>query len=117
MSSTLERTFSELWDLLDGPELLQEYRFHPPRRWRADFAHLASRTLIEVEGGVWSKGRHVNPKGFMADAEKYLTATMDGWSVLRLTQPLITPDTIRRIIEYVRQRATSQYMARGMETT
>ena len=116
MSSTLESRFSELWNLLDGPELLPEYRFHPQRRWRADFAHPASMTLIEIEGGVWNRGRHLTPKGFMADAEKYLTAALDGWAVLRLTEPQIKPETLRHIIEYVRQRATSQHLAGGMET-
>lgn len=116
MSSTLESRFSELWKLLDGPELEQEYRFHPPRRWRADFAHLPSRTLIEIEGGVWNRGRHLTPKGFLNDADKYLTAALDGWSVLRLTEPQIKPETLRTIIAYVHQRATAQHLEGSMAT-
>ena len=47
----LEGRFLRLWESLGGPPLEKEFRFHPGRRWRADFAHLPSRTLIEVEGG------------------------------------------------------------------
>jgi tyrosyl-tRNA synthetase len=72
MSSPLEKRFLQLWQLQDGPELEHEYRFHPTRRWKADFAHIPSRTIFEIEGGVWCRGRHTSPKGFMADAEKYL---------------------------------------------
>ncbi len=102
--SHLEARFAAAWDALGGPPLVREYRFHPTRRWRADFAHLSSRTLIEIEGGVWSRGRHVSPQGFVKDAEKYLEAALAGWQVLRLTTKQLTTATIARIIAYVRDR-------------
>ena len=102
MSSPLEKRFLQLWQLQDGPELEQEYRFHPTRRWKADFAHIPSRTIFEIEGGVWCRGRHTSPKGFMADAEKYLTATLEGWTVIRLTSPQLTPDIVKKLIKHVR---------------
>ncbi len=105
-SSVLEARFLDLWTSLHGPELEQEFRFFPSRRWRADFAHVDSRTLIEIEGGIWSRGRHITPKGFQADAEKYLTATLNGWSVLRLTHAQLTKETILSIIGYVRRRVS-----------
>jgi len=69
--------------------------------WRADFAHVESRTLIEIEGGIYIQGRHNRPQGFAADAEKYLEATLDGWCVLRLTEPQITVPTVERIIRFI----------------
>lgn len=102
--SSLEARFLSLWREAQGPALEQELVFYPGRRWRADFAHTPSRTLIEIEGGVWNHGRHTSPKGFMADAEKYFAATLAGWSVLRLTAPMLTPETIKAIIEYVGRR-------------
>jgi len=48
--SRLERRFLLYWQSLGGPELEREFRFHPEREWRADFAHVVSRTLVEIEG-------------------------------------------------------------------
>ena len=101
-ASRLERRFLLYWQSLGGPELKREFRFHVERKWRADFAHLESRTLIEVEGGIYIQGRHNRPQGFAADAEKYLEAALDGWRVLRLTELQITAPMIERIIRYLR---------------
>lgn len=59
-------------------ECVREYRFHPTRRWRFDYAIPAHHIAIEVEGGVWTGGRHTSPKGFLGDIEKYNTATHMG---------------------------------------
>jgi hypothetical protein len=50
--SRLESRFELLWRALGGPVLAKEFRFHPVRKWRADFAHLPSHTLIEIEGTI-----------------------------------------------------------------
>ena len=96
--SRLEKRFEMLWKALGGPELEREFRFHPERRWRADFAHLPSRTLIEIEGGIYVHGRHNRGAGFAADLEKYLAATLDGWRVIRLGPDEITFDTVERVM-------------------
>ena len=61
----------------------REYRFHPERRWRFDFANPGLKLAVEVEGGVFQHGRHTRGSGFEKDAEKYNAAAMDGWMVLR----------------------------------
>ena len=99
--SRLERRFLLYWQSLGGPALEREFRFHRTRKWRADFAHLASRTLIEIEGGIYIQGRHNRPQGFAADAEKYLEAALDGWRVLRLTELQITAATVERIVRLI----------------
>ncbi len=101
--SPLERQFATLWQMLGGPELEREYRFEPLRRWRADFAHLASRTLIEIEGGLYQQGRHNRAHGYQADCEKYNWATMTGWRVIRLTSMMLTPDYVESIIQWVQE--------------
>ena len=103
-ASRLETKFALYWRGLGGPELKREFRFHAERKWRADFAHVESRTLIEVEGGIFIKGggRHNRAAGFIADAEKYLEAFLDGWNVVRLTEAQITAPNIERIIRRVR---------------
>ena len=101
--SPLERQFSDLWQMLGGPELKPQHKFEPMRRWRADFAHLASRTLIEIEGGLYQQGRHNRAHGYQADCEKYNWATMTGWRVIRLTSMMLTPDYVESIIQWVRE--------------
>jgi very-short-patch-repair endonuclease len=100
--SRLERKFELLWRTVDGPALQPEFRFHPTRKWRADYAHLESRTLIELEGGVWVGGRHNRAAGFVADAEKYLEAALGGWRVVRLVSSQLTLETVGRVAAAVR---------------
>jgi hypothetical protein len=67
------------------PGWFAEHKFCVSRRWRFDFAHVQRGIAIEIEGGVYSRGRHVRPKGFLGDMEKYNRATVLGWKVLRMT--------------------------------
>ena len=100
--SRLERKFELLWRALDGPALETEFRFHPTRHWRADYAHLESRTLIEIEGGVWMGGRHNRAAGFVADAEKYFEATLGGWRVVRLVDSQLSLENMGRLVLAIR---------------
>lgn len=64
---------------------MKEYRFHDTRRWRFDYAIPEHKIALEVEGGVWTGGRHIRAAGFLKDMEKYNTAAAMGWQVLRCT--------------------------------
>ena len=66
-------------------ECVKEFKFHPVRKWRCDYAVPEYKIALEVEGGVWTGGRHTSPKGFLGDIEKYNTATLMGWRVFRTT--------------------------------
>lgn len=102
------------WQSVSGPKLEEEFRFHPVRRWRADFVHHESMTLIEVEGGHWlgnsgklnpktgkpMKGRHTSGKGFEDDCEKYLEAALLGYKVIRLVSKQINAETLDRIARH-----------------
>lgn len=66
-------------------ECVKEFKFHPRRRWRFDYAIPEHKIAVEVEGGVWTGGRHTRPQGFLGDIEKYNTATLMGWRVFRTT--------------------------------
>lgn len=101
--SKLESKFLFLWRVAQGPPLEPEFQFHPERKWRADFAHPGSRTLIEIEGGIFlrSGGRHNRGGGYARDAEKYLEAALHGWTVLRLTERQLELDFIERIVAWL----------------
>ena len=66
-------------------EFEQEFKFHPTRKWRADFHLKGRKILVEVEGGIWSNGRHTRGKGYLGDLEKYNEATMMGYQVIRFS--------------------------------
>ena len=80
--SSLESKFDLLWSTIGGQPLGMEYRFHPVRKWRSDYVHYESHTLIEIEGGAWG-GRHCRGGGFVKDSEKYFEAAMMGFHVIR----------------------------------
>lgn len=67
------------------PEPVREHRFHPSRRWRFDLAWPDQLVAVEVDGGVWTGGRHVTGSGATKDAEKFSEAAAMGWRVLRVT--------------------------------
>ena len=63
----------------------REFKFCQDRKWRADFHLVDKMILIEVEGGIWSGGRHTRGKGYLGDLEKYNEATMMGYQVIRFS--------------------------------
>ena len=66
-----------------------EWKFHPKRRWRFDWAIIGAKPSmkigVEIEGGAWTQGRHTRGAGFVKDMEKYNHAALLGWRVLRFT--------------------------------
>lgn len=55
------------------------------RRWRWDIAWPAESFAVEIQGGVFSGGRHVQGSGFEADAEKHAAGLLLGWRLLVVT--------------------------------
>lgn len=106
--SDLERAFVTLWRQLGGPEPYEcEHRYHPTRRWRFDFAWPDVLVAVEVEGGVWVKGRHVRGVGFEQDCDKYNAAAWAGWAVFRLTGRMLEDDPaghLEPIMDLIRRR-------------
>jgi very-short-patch-repair endonuclease len=95
--------FQKLCKQTLGVEVEAEHRFAPPRKWRFDYAIVEQRVAIEVEGGVWTRGRHTRGSGFVKDMEKYSEAAARGWLLIRTTPDNLisqsTLDLIRRAIE------------------
>lgn len=76
--------FERLLRSVGLPAPVREHRFHPVRRWRFDYAWPGEKVALEVEGGVWTGGRHTRGAGFVADIEKYNAAVVAGWRVVRV---------------------------------
>lgn len=83
------------------PEPTEEYRFAPPRRWRFDLAwpDQPVKLAVEIEGGVWTGGRHTRPSGFLKDIEKYNCAALLNWRLLRVTPAMIKSGEAMTLIE------------------
>ena len=68
------------------PEPVREYRFLPQRRYRADFAWVDHRILVECEGGLWMrKSGHNTAQAIMRDMHKSNLAQVAGWIMLRFS--------------------------------
>jgi very-short-patch-repair endonuclease len=81
------------------PEPVRELRFAPPRRWRFDYAWPQRRLALEIEGGIWTGGRHVRGKGYENDCEKYNAAAIRGWTVLRVTTAMVRDGRALALLE------------------
>ena len=83
----------------------REYKFHPVRKWRADFLITGTKILVEVEGGIWSGGRHTRGKGYLGDMEKYNEAAAMGYTVLRFsTEQVKSGLAVQQIEKMVSER-------------
>jgi very-short-patch-repair endonuclease len=65
-------------------EVIPEYQFDKKRRWRADYAVIQYNILLEVEGGIYTQGRHTRGTGYKNDMEKYTAASLQGWTLIRV---------------------------------
>lgn len=87
----------------------REFRFAPPRRWRADFVvyknagsldDVFTGWLVEIDGGAYVAGRHTRGEGFEKDAEKASAAAILGYRVIRCTPRQVEDG---RALEWIRQ--------------
>lgn len=78
-----------------------EYRFHEQRKWRFDFAWLRSRVALEVQGGIFSGGRHVQGAALVKEYEKLNAAAAAGWRVM-----FCQPGQLQRV-EFMREIAAA----------
>jgi hypothetical protein len=79
------------------PAPVPEYRFHAYRKWRFDYAFPSRGIAIEIEGGVFTNGRHTRGAGFTGDMEKYNAAVVLGWKILRYAPNKIDFNQIREL--------------------
>lgn len=104
--SHLEEQFAGLW-LRAWPtiDLHSEWQFHSVRKWRFDFAHLPTKTAIEINGGLWVKSGHTTGQGIQRDYDKNNAAILEGWAVFQLCAATIDELHIMAIGRYINSMA------------
>jgi very-short-patch-repair endonuclease len=84
----------------------REFRFCPTRRFRFDFAFPKQKLAVEIEGGIWTAGRHTRGSGYAHDLDKYNAAARLGWTVLRYTTQMVeSGQAINEVLEVLREVA------------
>jgi hypothetical protein len=100
-----------------GYAALPEVRFHPERKWQIDvavarlmpgvktleditaYAFVGRAVAVEINGGAWSRGRHVRGQGFIDDMSKLNALTELGWRILQFTpQQVLSGEALAQII-------------------
>src|SRR5512146_2475838 len=79
-----------------------EFRFHPKRQWRLDYAWPLRMLGLEIDGGIWTEGRHTRGSGRLKDMEKQSEAAILGYRLLYVTPQQVKDgtamDRIRRAL-------------------
>lgn len=78
-------TFAQLCEAAGLACPVPEYRFHPTRRWRWDWAWPEDKLAVEVNGGAWVGGRHTRGAGYARDLEKWSAGAALGWRIIHVT--------------------------------
>lgn len=74
-------------DLAEIPE--REYVFARPRRYRWDFAFVARKIAVEIDGAIWTQGRHTRGAGVESDMRKANLGVSLGWRIYRFSPAMV----------------------------
>jgi hypothetical protein len=100
-------TFSVQCKALKLPEPVAELRFAPPRKWRFDYAWPEQKLALEVQGGLFSNGRHVRGAALLREHEKLNAAAALGWRVLYTTPQDISNGNAAVLVEQCLKAVTA----------
>ena len=89
-----------------------EQRFHPSRRWRADYLWRDARVILEVDGGIYRGGKgggmaiggHSSIAGILRDMEKGNQAQLCGYVYLRATPAQVARGDVANLLRQVFER-------------
>jgi very-short-patch-repair endonuclease len=98
-----ERWFETRWEQIGGQPYESQYRYHPTRKWRADYAWASVKILLEVDGG----GHKMYWKVYRNDVEKMNAALFMGWQVFRVTTDMVRADDVyflEKLKVYINER-------------
>ena len=72
----------QLWQQRGLPAAVAEHEFCAGRKWRFDFAFPNHRVAVEVQGGLFTGGRHTRGLALVKEYEKWRAAAVLGWRIL-----------------------------------
>ena len=85
----LNEMIAELEKQVAVAPFVREYMFEPGRKWAFDIAWPDYMMAVEYEGNTWGISRHNTGAGYRADVDKYNSAAVDGWCVIRVTADMV----------------------------
>ena len=87
------------------PAPAPEYHFAPEvdgkpvRQWRFDLAWPAEQIAVELEGSLFTGGRHGGARSSIRDVEKYNAAALLGWRVIRTVPAMVKSGAALVLVE------------------
>lgn len=86
----------------EGIVFARQHKYAEGRNFKADFAVLSHRLLIEVNGGIWNnEGAHGRVTGILKDIERLNLATLNDYRMLRFTPAQVMSGEARVFIVQV----------------
>jgi len=101
--SYLEERFERVIRFHNMPEPIREFVFKSTSpdikgRWRFDFAWKELKIAVEIDGGTYNNGGHVQGKRYEVDCKKNNAAQMDGWVVLRADRNMVNTEAFAKTV-------------------
>jgi len=97
-----EEFLAALLRSIKAPHFERQFRFHPDRKFAADFAWPEKKLLAEVQGGTAAHHRafaHTSAQGYEADCERMAEAVLLGYRVLWFTTAMVFDGRALTLIE------------------
>ena len=88
-NSPLEDLFAFQLDSAGLTGYIREYQAIPGRRFRFDFAFVAERLLVEINGGTYTRGGHSTGLGIKRDYIKQNLCQLAGYKLLTFDSDMV----------------------------
>lgn len=116
--SLLEDKFIELWEMkFSHIDLYREFMFAKSlgRKYRADFASIDAKIIIEIQGGIYNKRAHGSVTGIKKDCEKFFVIAQLGYLLFPLYPEMINLPNLQIIADTIVARSGKNSYANIMK--
>ncbi len=96
-----------------SPDLQKEFN----RPFRFDFAVVDRKIAFEIDGAIWTNGRHTRGKGFSRDCKKIDIAQYQGWRVYRFPTTWFIHHKRKKYQEYLMYYEDLREMVKNIVTS